>query len=133
MKNRYVVSLDKLTSRPVPGLPTVKLSYALRPETVGCKNFSVNHVVYPVGQGSAVHAHQEEGWVILQGSGWLKVGDKKYPFKARDLLYVPADVPHQVVNTGDGPLELLAITAPPIDFEKDLKVIEPFDPARHLA
>jgi mannose-6-phosphate isomerase-like protein (cupin superfamily) len=133
MQQKYVVSLDELTPRPVEGLPTVKLSYAIRPETVGSKNFSVNHVIYPPRMGSAVHAHQEEGWVVLRGQGFLKVEGQKYPFKARDLLYVPADVPHQVVNTGDEPLEILAITAPPINFETDLKVIEPFDPARHLS
>ncbi len=133
MKNKHVVSLDTLTPRPVEGLPTVQLSYAIRPETVGSKHFSVNHVIYAPGVGSAVHAHQEEGWVVLRGSGVLKVEGETHTFKARDLLYVAEGVPHQVINTGKEPLEILAITAPPINFETDLKVIEPFDPARHRA
>ncbi|MDG6999692.1 MAG: cupin domain-containing protein [Nitrososphaerota archaeon] len=47
-----------------------------------------------------VHVSAEELAYVVSGSGKITVGDKTYPFKQNDSLYIPKGVPHGVKNDG---------------------------------
>ncbi len=58
------------------------------------------------------HHAQEEMFVILDGSGTLRVADEMLPISTGDVLFVPsgAAYPHQIINTSDSPLKYLSIS-----------------------
>ena len=47
-----------------------------------------------------VHLTAEEFSYVVSGSGKITVGEKTYPFKRNDSLYIPHGVPHGVRNDG---------------------------------
>ncbi|HSX58744.1 MAG TPA: cupin domain-containing protein [Tahibacter sp.] len=59
-----------------------------------------------------LHHAQEEMFVILEGSGTLRVAGELLPLKAGDVVFIPPgpDYPHQILNTSDAPLKYLAIS-----------------------
>src|SRR5262245_37299401 len=61
------------------------------------------------GGATPPHRHDCEEVVLVQaGSGTLILHDEPLPFRAGDTLIVPKNAVHQILNTGDAPLELLA-------------------------
>jgi uncharacterized cupin superfamily protein len=74
------------------------------------------HEVPPGKAAFPFHAHHmsPEMFVILEGEGTYRFGDKDYPIKANDVLAAPAggaEVAHQIVNTGTTVLRYLGISA----------------------
>jgi mannose-6-phosphate isomerase-like protein (cupin superfamily) len=75
----------------------------------GMKNLEVWGQVIEAGAGTPVHRHAcEEAIVILEGSGTLMINDETTPFGANSTLVIPADVVHQIVNTGASRMVLIA-------------------------
>ncbi len=73
------------------------------------------HAAIPPGGASheGGHSHRWHHAVfILSGSGVLRCGDKDYPVRAGQGVYVPPDIPHAFVNTGDEPLVRLTVNPP---------------------
>jgi uncharacterized cupin superfamily protein len=59
------------------------------------------------------HRNNEELFVILQGSGSYRRGEKKWPVRAGDAISAPAGdtaTAHQLSNTGDEDLKYIAIS-----------------------
>ncbi len=71
-------------------------------------------VLAPGQRGCPYHFHhaQEEMFVILEGSGHLRVAGQMVPIRAGDALFIPPgpDYPHQIVNTGSAPMRYLSIS-----------------------
>ncbi len=71
-------------------------------------------IVAPGMRSCPYHLHhaQEEAFVILAGSGTLRVAGEMLALKAGDVAFIPAgpDYPHQIVNTSDAPLKYLSIS-----------------------
>ena len=71
-------------------------------------------VVAPGKRGCPYHLHhaQEEMFVVLQGSGTLRVAGEMLPIKAGDVIFIPAgpEYPHQIINTSDAPLKYLSVS-----------------------
>lgn len=44
---------------------------------------------------------QDEIYMIVSGSGMFKNGDKNYPFKPNDIIFVPAFVEHRFYDFSD--------------------------------
>jgi uncharacterized cupin superfamily protein len=60
-----------------------------------------------------VHHSKDEMFLILEGTGEYRIGDKKFPVRAGDVLSAPAGGPelaHQLINTGSGELRYLGIS-----------------------
>jgi mannose-6-phosphate isomerase-like protein (cupin superfamily) len=56
------------------------------------------------------HSHDcEEVILIRHGQGTLVFGDEEQPFSAGDTIIVPPAAVHQILNTGDEPLVLVAV------------------------
>lgn len=71
-------------------------------------------VLAPGKRGCPYHLHhaQEEMFVILEGSGTLRVAGAMLPIKNGDVVFIPAgpEYPHQILNTSDRPLKYLSIS-----------------------
>jgi uncharacterized cupin superfamily protein len=83
---------------------------------LGMQQLGCSFVVLPPGKrASPFHAHHvnEEMFVILEGTGTLRLGPTEHPVKAGDVIACPAGGPgtaHHLVNTGETDLRYLAIS-----------------------
>ena len=89
-------------------------------------------IVAPGKRGCPYHLHhaQEEAFVILEGSGSLRVAGEMLALKAGDVVFIPPgpDYPHQIVNTSDAPLKYLSIST-----RESPEVVEYPDSGKYLA
>lgn len=71
-------------------------------------------VLAPGQQGCPYHFHhaQEEMFVILEGSGTLRVAGERVPIRAGDVIFIPPgpEYPHHIINTSDAPMRYLSIS-----------------------
>ena len=72
-------------------------------------------LVEPGMKAYPFHAHSanDEAFVILEGEGTYRFGDKTYPIKQGDILSAPAggaEVAHQIINTGPVTLKYIGIS-----------------------
>ena len=71
-------------------------------------------ILSPGKRGCPYHYHlaQEEMFVVLDGSGSLRVAGEMLPLRAGDVVFIPPgpDYPHQLINTSDAPLTYLSIS-----------------------
>lgn len=54
-----------------------------------------------------LHDHSEDVFLVLEGSGWLREGDKRTPIGPGDVIFVP---PGEVHGTIAGPQGMLVIS-----------------------
>ena len=59
-----------------------------------------------------LHHAQEEMFVIVEGSGTLRVAGELLPLVQGDVVFIPPgpDYPHQIINTSERPLKYLSIS-----------------------
>lgn len=71
-------------------------------------------ILEPGKRGCPYHLHhaQEEMFIILEGSGTLRVAGEMLPLRAGDVIFIPAgpEYPHQILNTSDAPLKYYSIS-----------------------
>ena len=69
-------------------------------------------IVPPGMRACPYHFHyvNEEMFIVLEGSGTLRVAGEMLPITAGDCLFLPAgpEYPHQIINTSDAPLKYLS-------------------------
>jgi uncharacterized cupin superfamily protein len=60
------------------------------------------------------HSHQEEFFLVLKGSGSLRLGDATHKVQQGDFFSKPAGtgIVHQFINDGNQPLEILDVGIP---------------------
>lgn len=94
--------------------------------TVGSKQVRVGICTLGPREGTTLHSQPaEEVFFILKGAGTFEVAGEVTPFSQSDFLYVSEDVEHQIVNTGDEPLQYLFVVSPPIE-PSQINVIKAF-------
>src|SRR5262249_12181049 len=83
---------------------------------IGSTGIGCMYTVVPPGKRAfPFHVHHQihELFVILEGNGEYRFGDKTYPVKAGDVCAAPSggpEVAHQIVNTGEADLKYLGIS-----------------------
>jgi len=65
--------------------------------------------------GSEVHEHHDQILVFAKGNGQAVLEGQVREIGTNDLVFVHAGVEHNFINTGDRPLPLYTICAPPED------------------
>ena len=106
-----------------------RLSWLSEPRVTPAEKFSAGVVVLEPGKGHDRHNHPgcEEILYVLAGKGLQVVEPEGEPLQREVgpgvLIHIPPDVYHSTVNTGDGPMRLLAIYAPPGP-EAELRAME---------
>lgn len=90
--------------------------YAMIGDMIGATKLGYNLTIVSPGKKSCpFHNHHinEEMFLILEGNGILRFGDKEYSVKANDIIACPSggrEVAHQLLNTGDSELKYLALS-----------------------
>jgi uncharacterized cupin superfamily protein len=85
-------------------------------KTLGLEKLGCMLTVVPAGRSAFpyhVHHANDEMFLILQGSGEYRFGNKTYPIKAGDVVSAPAggpEVAHQIINTGSEEMRYLGIS-----------------------
>jgi uncharacterized cupin superfamily protein len=71
-------------------------------------------IVPPGKRSCPYHFHygQEEVFIVLDGTGTLRVAGEMLPIKAGDVISIPPgpEYPHQIINTSDAPLKYLSLS-----------------------
>jgi mannose-6-phosphate isomerase-like protein (cupin superfamily) len=90
-------------------------SEAFRRELVtGARSQLVAMTIPPRGEiGEEVHEGTDQILSFVEGVGEAVLEGERSPVRAGDVVFVTAGTRHNFVNTGDGPLRLLTIYAPP--------------------
>lgn len=96
-----------------PHARTIK--HLAAPWTLGTQNLWVGVSKVDPGSSSNMHAHDdlEEIFYVISGRGKIRVGDEEEPIEAGSCIYMPRNTPHQLINTSDETLKVLAVTSPP--------------------
>jgi len=70
--------------------------------------------VAPGQQSCPYHFHhtQEEMFIVLEGTGTLRVAGELLPIKAGDVIFIPCgpEYPHQILNSSDAELKYFSIS-----------------------
>ena len=83
---------------------------------VGAQQLGYNITAVPPGKRAfPYHSHRvnEEMFLVLQGSGEVRIGSETFPLRTGDILACPAGGPetaHQIINTGTDELRYLAVS-----------------------
>lgn len=68
----------------------------------------------PGKRGCPYHFHhaQEELFIVLEGTGTLRVAGETLPLRAGDVVFIPPgpQFPHQIINTSDAPLRFISVS-----------------------
>jgi quercetin dioxygenase-like cupin family protein len=79
-------------------------------------NLAVTWVdVIPGGRQILHHHTPEQVYVIVQGEGEMQVGEDIQSVSAGDLIFIPSDEPHGIVNNGDRTLSYVSAATPPFN------------------
>jgi mannose-6-phosphate isomerase-like protein (cupin superfamily) len=76
------------------------------------EKFNAVFLYYPPGIKNNPHSHEdlETIYFIVEGEGWVTVGEEQELLKKGDLVFIPKNTKHQVANRGKGSLALLEVT-----------------------
>ena len=83
---------------------------------IGARQLGYNLTVLPPGKVQCpFHSHrgEEEMFLILEGEGELRFGDKRYPIRKHDVIACPTggpEVAHQIINTGPVVMRYLSLS-----------------------
>ena len=122
--SKPIVNLDDLEFEPRPPrfAPTGAAADVFDVKTarlgslLGAKRLGYNVSAVPPGKAAyPLHSHRvnEELFVVLAGTGELRVGDTVYPIREGDVIGCPPGGPetaHQIRNNGDKELRYLAVS-----------------------
>lgn len=84
--------------------------------SIGLKDIGCSYTEVPPGKSACpFHSHrmEEEMFVILEGSGVYRFGERRFDVKAGDVLGAPtggAEYAHKLTNTGSVPLKYLSVS-----------------------
>ena len=85
-----------------------------REVTTGEKSQVVVMTIPPGGEiGEEVHEGIDQLLLFVEGEAEARVDGDRRPVRADELVFVPAGARHNFVNTGEGPLRLVTVYAPP--------------------
>lgn len=95
------------------GARGAKMRILVGPED-GARNFHMRHFEVRAGGCTPHHQHDYEHEIlVLKGRGTARSIEGDRPFKAGDVIFVPANEPHQFQNTGSGPCEFICLIPAP--------------------
>jgi uncharacterized cupin superfamily protein len=112
------IDLAQMSAQQSSELPKERYGGRMAPvgRMLGAQKLGYNvTVIAPGKRAFPFHSHRanEEMFFILEGRGELRFGDQRHPLRQGDFVACPTggpDVAHQIVNTGDAELKVLAVS-----------------------
>lgn len=105
----------------LPGFETSEpcrriLRLVMSPETTDTKELSYIVAIIPPKSTTCLHEHQESSeWMyIVSGKGECVIGDDKKSIGPDMLVYAPKGTKHEIRNTGDETMKIVAVFIPPL-------------------
>jgi mannose-6-phosphate isomerase-like protein (cupin superfamily) len=88
---------------------------AFRREIATGEHSQVVAMTIPAGEeiGEEVHSENDQLLVFVDGQAEAVLDGRSFTVGPNDLVLVPAGTRHNFINTGDGPLRLVTVYAPP--------------------
>lgn len=110
IRNFNDASLEKLVREPLYETMAAGLAAGTAARKLGA---SIDTVA-PGKRSCPYHFHyaQEEMFIVIEGSGTLRVAGEMLPLRAGDVVFIPPgpEYPHQIINTSSEPLKYLSIS-----------------------
>ena len=95
------------------GATGAKMRMLVGPED-GAGNFHMRQFEVAPGGHTPHHSHDYEHEIlVLRGSGVAQSAEGERPFSAGDVMFVPANEPHQFVNNGSETLAFICLIPAP--------------------
>lgn len=81
---------------------------------VGAKHVTFNYIRYGANAEfpQHIHDHSEDVFLVLEGSGWFKEGEKLTPIGPGDVVFIPAGERHGTVAGPQG-MVVISCQGPP--------------------
>jgi mannose-6-phosphate isomerase-like protein (cupin superfamily) len=103
-----IIDNSRLPRAEIPGIAHVTLAGSAN----GLHALSVWRQSIAPGGATPPHRHDcEEVVLVERGRGELRLGGSTQPFGPDNTLVIPRNADHQIVNTGDEPLQVIGIFA----------------------
>ena len=110
IRNFNEASLERQVREPLYETLTARLA----PGTAARKLGASVDTVAPGKRSCPYHFHhaQEEMFIVIEGSGTLRVAGEMLPLRAGDVVFIPPGptYPHQIINTSNDPLKYLSVS-----------------------
>lgn len=71
------------------------------------------------------HVSHSEHVYVLEGNGEMKVGDKKFPIKRGDVIFIPKGTVHSLTVSSKMPVKVISVQAPMFDGKDRVMTEEP--------
>jgi len=82
-------------------------------EKIGAE-FSLAHAKVLPGGATLLHSlSSSEAYIIISGSGRMRIEDEEKDVEAGQVVYIPPDAKQKITNTGDGDLVFYCVVSPP--------------------
>ena len=106
----YVKDLGNAPTRELEGL----VSHILLEEgDAPGGELSITWVDVEPGSRQAPHSHgPQQVYVITRGAGRMRVGDEERDLSEGQMVFIPPDTEHGIVNTGDETLTYISAATP---------------------
>ncbi len=100
-------------SFPPPHARVIK--HLAAPWTVGASRLWAGVTIIGPGSSSNPHLHDdaEEIFYVISGTGRIKVEEEEEDIAPGSCIFIPPKSLHQLLNTGQVELRVLAVTSPP--------------------
>ena len=111
-----VAKSNKAKSFVMPEPHKRELKVLLSPSLqVDVEGLSVGMTILPPGKSSSFHSHDVEceTWIIVSGEGEVRVGEERELVGPESVVFLPRNIKHQIINTGQEPLRMFWIYTPP--------------------
>jgi len=81
----------------------------------GVEGLAVGMTILSPGKTNSFHSHDAEceTWIIVSGKGEVLVGEEREPVGPESVVFLPRNVKHQIINTGQESLRMFWIYTPP--------------------
>ncbi len=121
---KYVHNIEDAEVVRIEGDAPRTLYTLIEPNTRNTKHFAMG--LEEIDQNSEIplhsHSEAEEIIFVISGEGIVYIDDEKANLKTGTVIFIPPNVEHRFVNTGDEPLWITWTLSPP-GFEKQIRKI----------
>jgi len=111
-----VAKSDRAKSYVAPEPHVRELKVLISPSLQGgVEGLAVGMTILPPGKSSSFHSHEAEceTWIIVSGEGEVLVEEEREPVGPESVIFLPRNIKHQVINTGQETLRMFWIYTPP--------------------